>query len=154
MTHVRLGKVAAPVLPATCLVLLVACSSVHDGALLRPSPRTPIALSAKERESIRAGMRVYLESVEGIVDGLADNRMGDVARHARRAGTDMIEGVSAADAVRLPAEFLLLGFDTHMKFDALAEEASRGGTRTVVLQRLGAILANCNACHAMYRFPR
>jgi hypothetical protein len=154
MTQGRLGKIAAPMLLATCLVLLVACSAAHDGTLLGAAPRTPIALSARERESIRAGMRVYLTCIEGIVDGLAANRMGDVARDARRAGTDMIQGVSAADAVALPPEFLLLALDTHMKFDAVAQEASRPGARTAVQQQLGAILANCNACHATYRLSR
>ena len=154
MTHIRLGKIAAPALLATCLVLLVACSAAHDSTILGVAPRTPIALSAKERESIRASMRVYLECVEGIIDGLSANRMGDVARNAKRAGTDMIQGVSAADAVELPPEFLLLALDTHLKFDAMAQEASQHGAKRAVLQQLGAILANCNACHAMYRFPR
>jgi hypothetical protein len=153
MTHIRLSKIAAPALLVTCLVLLVACSSTHDGTLLG-APRTPIALSAKERESIRAGMRVYLECLEGIIIALSANRMGDVARNAKRAGTDMIQGVSAADAVRLPPEFLLLALDTHLKFDAMAQEASQHGSKKAVLQQLGAVLDNCNACHATYRFPR
>ena len=154
MTHIRLSKIAAPALLATCLVLLVACSGAHDGTLLGTAPRTPIALSAKERESIRAGMRVYLECLEGIIIALSANRMGDVARNAKRAGTDMIQGVSAADAVRLPPEFLLLALDTHLRFDAMAEEASQHGSKKAVLQQLGAVLDNCNACHATYRFPR
>jgi hypothetical protein len=154
MTHIRLSKIAAPALLATCLVLLVACSSTHDGTLLRASQRTLNGLSAGERESIRAGMRLYLECIEGIIDGLSANRIGDVARYAKRAGTDMIQGVSAADAVRLPPEFLLLALDTHMKFDAMAQEASQHGSKTAVLQQLGAVLDNCNACHATYRFPR
>jgi hypothetical protein len=154
MAHIRPGNIVAPALLATCLVLLVACSGAHDASLLRPTPRSPIGLSAKERESIRAGMRVYLECLEGIIVALSANRMGDVARHAKRAGTDMIQGVSAADAVRLPPEFLLLALDTHMKFDAMAQEASQHGSKTAVLQQLGAVLDNCNACHATYRFPR
>lgn len=154
MTHIRLGKFAAPALLATCLVLLVACSAARDGTLLGAAPRTLNELSARERESIRAGMRVYLECIEGIIDALFANRMGGVARNAKRAGTDMIQGVSAADAVALPPEFLLLALDTHLKFDAMAQEASQHGSKTAVLQQLGAVLANCNACHAKYRFPR
>ena len=152
MAASRQSVITARALPACCVLLLAACSAAHDGALSRAETRTSIELSAKERERMRAGMRFYLECVEGITDALGENRMVGVASNAKRAGMDMVEDVSLADVVTLPPEFLALSLDTHQKFDALAHEAAEHATRSDALKQLGGILANCTACHAAYRF--
>ena len=64
---------------------------------------------------------------------------------------DMVESVSFAEVLTLPPEFLALSLDTHQKFDDLAHEAVAQGTKSSALKQLGAILANCTACHAAYR---
>ena len=142
---------AARALLACCVLLLGGCSAAHDATLSRAGTRSPIELSAKERERLRAGMRLYLECVEGITDALGENKMAGVARSAKRCGMDMVEDLSLADLMSLSPEFLALSLDTHQKFDALAHEAAEHGTRSSALKQLGAILANCTACHAAYR---
>lgn len=155
MAASRHSVIAARVLFACASVLLLtACGGAHRGALSGAATRTPIALSAKERERMRAGMRLYLECVEGITEALGESRMAGVARNAKRCGTDMIEGVSVPDVLALTPEFLALSLDTHQKFDALAHEAAEHGTKASALKQLGAILANCTGCHAAYRFGR
>lgn len=100
---------------------------------------------------MRAGMRLYLECIEGITEALGENGMAGVARSAKRCGMDMVENVSFADVMTLPPEFLGLSLDTHQKFDALAHAAAEHGTKSSALKELGALLANCTACHAAYR---
>ncbi len=151
MAAARHNAITAYALLACC-VLVGACSAAYDRALPRAEKRAPIELSAKERERLRAGMRVYLECIEGITDGLAESKMSAVARSAERCGTDMIVGVSVPDVLALTPEFLALSLDTHQKFDALAKEAGEHLTRSSALKELGAILHNCTACHAAYRF--
>jgi hypothetical protein len=153
MTGFRRGlAVAFP--PAFCLVLLTACGGSQDLTVPRPDTRTSIRLSAKESEQLRHGMRIYLESVEGIVEGARQNRMVEVARSAKRSGMGMLEDISFADALKLPSEFIIMSIDTHQKFDALSREAADSGTKTGTLEQLSAILVNCTACHATYRLAR
>jgi hypothetical protein len=99
-------------------------------------------------------MRVYLESIQGIVEGLTDRKMLVVAESARKAGMGAVHDVPLSVAAKLPPEFVLLGMDTHQKFDALsrlADASGRTGSRAEILQHFRSILANCTACHATYR---
>jgi hypothetical protein len=138
-----------------CAVALSACSTSHGLTLPGPDTRTPIRLSAKEREQLRHGMRIYLESVEGAMDGARRGRMATVARSAKRSGMSMLEDVSFAEALKLPPEFIILSIDTHQRFDALSEAAGQGLSKAAALEQLSGILANCTSCHASYRLaPR
>lgn len=146
------GHFTAAAVLAACLVLpiLTACDRAHIRPASAADARTPVRLSTKEREQLRLGMRVYLESAQGIVEALAENKMPMVAENARKAGMDAVRNVPLWVAVKLPPEFVLLGMDTHQKFDALSLTAAQIGGKKEVLQQLRDILANCTACHAMY----
>jgi len=145
---------AATTMLASCLVLLAACSATRGMTVPGPDRRTTIDLSAKESAHLRRGMRIFLESVQGIADGVRRNRMAQVARSAERSGMGMIEDISFSDAASLPPEFIIMSIDTHQKFDALSRSAAENGTRASTLEQLSAILANCTACHTMYRLAR
>ena len=45
-----------------------------------------------------------------------------------------------------------MGFDTHSQFSQLALDAEQMGDATQTLEQLGALLQNCVACHAAYKF--
>lgn len=45
----------------------------------------------------------------------------------------------------------MMSFDTHDKFDKLAEKATRGRSRAELLSDLRDIMGNCISCHASYR---
>ena len=128
------------------LTLLAGCA----GSQLVAS-REPLHLTAPEREHMRAGMRAFLESVEGITQGVAENNRQAVARSAKRSGWSMMDATAAATALKLPPEFVAVSIDTHQKFDDLAAEASSGAPKAKLLQGLGQILNNCTSCHAAYR---
>jgi hypothetical protein len=94
----RLRSTAARALLACCVLPIAACSVAHDASLSHAETRTPIELSAKEREHMRAGMRAYLEAVDGITTALGENRMPEVAKSAKAVGTD--EGCRSETAHR------------------------------------------------------
>lgn len=141
---------AAALLP----LVLAACSTSHGLTPTRPDARSTVELAAAEREQLRRGMRIYLESVEAVVEGIHRNRRGDVAASAKRSGMGMLEDISLGEAVKLPPEFIILAIDTHQRFDALSRAAEEGASKSSMMSDLGAILANCTSCHATYRLGR
>jgi len=100
---------------------------------------------------MRAGMRAFLESVEGITQGIAEGSKQRVAASARRSGWAMMDDAATAMALKLPPEFVAVSIDTHQKFDDLAAAAEAGAAKGKLLGDLGQILTNCTACHASYR---
>jgi hypothetical protein len=148
---------ALPALAAPVVVFLFfsaalsGCGGVQGG-LGSPGERTAVRLSAAQGEHFRYGMRQYLSSVQGVVEALSRSDRAQASGSARKAGVDMLRDVSASVAVNLPPEFLMLSMDTHQKFDALAQSAGAGESKAEMMQHLSAILANCTACHASYRF--
>ncbi len=142
---------AATAMLGACLVLpvLTACYRPQVGTASVADVRAPVRLSAKEREHLSVGMRVYLECTQGIVEALAEHKMSVVAEIARKAGMGAVHDVPLSVVAKLPPEFVLLAVDTHQKFDALSLAAA--GNKREVLQHLRDILANCTACHALYR---
>lgn len=139
---------AGLMLAALSMVAIVTAPALVAGG----DGRVRIELSAKEREHIRAGMRVYLETIQGIVEGLARHRMAAVARSAAKGGERMLADVSLELVMKLPPDFVLISADTHRKLDELAAAARQPGTKLAVTTRLGEVLENCTSCHAKYRF--
>lgn len=135
------------------VLVLAGCGMVHEAATpsIAVDARSPIRLSAADREHLRAGMRGYLESIQGVMEALAARRSDRLAGSARKSGMASLHTVSVATAVSLPPDFTLLSLDTHEKFDSLARLATQNAGRKALLDHTGSILANCSACHAMYR---
>lgn len=134
------------------LCVMVGAASVPSVLAEAPPPRERVALSPHEREHLRAGMRAYLESIQGIVEGLAKHDFKHAARAAAKSGVASIKDVPVALALRLPPQFTLMSVDTHERFDALAKDARELHTNLAVQKRLDDVLRNCTSCHAMYRF--
>ena len=151
VTRSSQGLLAATAILALCLPFLAACSGAHVAPSFRAETRAPIQLSAAERESLRLGMRTYLESVHGIVEAFAEHKISAVPEKARRAGMSMVHDVPVSVAMKLPPDFVMLSVVTHQKFDALALSSAGISTKGEALGHLRDILANCTACHAMYR---
>lgn len=135
---------------ATGAALLVVILLPHAAAPANDARET-ITLPAAEAETLRAGMRGYLESVQGIVAGLAASQPAAVAAEARKSGEAMLDGKVIATGLSMPAGFIAISLDTHRKFDDLARAASSGAPRLQILAKLNDILANCTSCHAAYR---
>lgn len=121
------------------------------GTSLATDTREALVLERADGDHLLAGMRGYLASVQGIVDGLARSDMAAVAESARKSGAAMLGEIRLSAIVGLPPGFVLASLATHQKFDELASAATAGATRLAVLDSLSALLASCNACHEAYR---
>ncbi len=111
--------------------------------------RVAVRLNPAERDFVLTQMRGMLASVQGIADGLAGNDAGQVAEVARRSGRAAMN-TSPALMVKLPMAFRRLALSLHDGFDTMADEAERGASGSVLLQRMSAQLATCVACHAAF----
>lgn len=123
----------------------------HDAQTVKDE-RASLKLSDGERAAVLAEMRGFLKSVQGIVAALADGKPAAAADAAKPSGMGATHAMPKSLMDKLPMEFRKLGMDTHQKFDALALEAQGMGDGKTMLKQLDAILANCNGCHAGYRF--
>ena len=155
MTEAHRRSLGVAALVAVCGLLLGACGAAQPGLTATgPDQRTAIALTREEARHLRRGMRIFLESVQGIIDGANRNDMRQVAASADRSGMGLVEDLTFADVLKLPPEFVALSLDTHQKFAALARTAREGAGKKQVMEDLGWILTNCTACHASYRLSR
>ena len=119
--------------------------------IIAPDLRQAIELTVEERTFVLGEMRGFLESVEGIVNATAAGDMKAAADAARRSGMMAMQNAPRTLMGKMPPEFRMLGMDTHTKFAALADDAAAIGDKQAVLRQLGALLANCGACHQGYR---
>jgi len=119
----------------------------------RPSSdgRVAIVMSGSERDMVLGEMRAFLEAVQTVTQGVVDNDLKGMVAAARRVGGEAQHGAPASLVAKLPLEFKKLGFDTHARFDQLAQNATDLGDTADALTELAELLQNCTACHATYR---
>jgi cytochrome c556 len=113
--------------------------------------RQRLVLTPAQRDQILAEMRQMLESVSGIVQGLANNDLPGAKRAARMSGMMRAADADPQFKKLLPQPFLELGMHTHMGFDTLADQMKADDSRDKTLRGLAKLTGNCVACHAMYR---
>lgn len=138
----------------TTIALAVAASVlalVAPATTTQADDRTPITLTAAERDHLLAGMRTYLASLADITESLSKYDPQSVAGAARRSGAKMLIDIPPLVALKLPVEFTALSLATHDQFDQLAARAEKQVARTELLGHIAAIMGHCNGCHAAYR---
>jgi cytochrome c556 len=134
------------------VVLLAAATLLGShAAFAEPvDSRFNLRLTPKEQAEFLAEMRVMLGSVQGIVQGIADEDREAIARFARLSGNPMARATPATVRARLPDAFKELGGPTHLLFEEIAIRAETD--EMVQLTRLlGETLNQCMACHAAFR---
>jgi len=145
-----------------CWSLLVVFALISSGMAYKfifqgnvkdnPDGRSAIQLEASERDIVLSEMRTFLDSVQGIIEGVSKNDMKSVADSAHKVGAGSQRGIPASLIGKLPLPFKKLGFDTHSKFDEIALDAEQFGDSEHTLAQLATLMQNCIACHATYRF--
>ncbi|MDH5485620.1 MAG: hypothetical protein OEY43_10335 [Gammaproteobacteria bacterium] len=113
--------------------------------------RQALLLEAGERDLVLAEMRLFLQTIQQITQGVSENNMANIVTAAKQVGAAAQQAVPASLIKKLPLEFKKLGFDTHSKFDQLALDAEQFGDTAVVLEQLTGLMTNCVACHEIYR---
>lgn len=114
--------------------------------------RVAILLTKSERDLVLSEMRVFLQSVQQIINGISKEDMSTVVIAARKSGKEAAVAVPGTLIGKLPVGFKRLGFDTHAKFDAMALDAEQLGDGEHSLSQLNALLENCVSCHSAFRF--
>lgn len=135
------------------LCLLSACSAPETS---EPRPeamegRVRLELEAEDRDKVLLEMRLMLEAMHGILQGLVNDDLAAVADAARGAGTAMAVDLDPAIRDQLPETFVDLGMRTHQAFDELADTVDAGGTKQDAIRELALLTGNCVGCHAGFR---
>jgi len=140
------------------VILLVLLSSgmaykfiIQGSTVTSSDGRLSILLKEGERDLVLAEMRGFLEAVQQITTGIAEDDMDAVSKAARKVGAVAQGAVPGSLIGKLPLEFKKLGFDTHTRFDQLALDAEQLGDGGHALAQLTTLMKNCVGCHAGYR---
>lgn len=148
----RRGAVALRTVSAILAVSGIMLSLAGPGSTQAPGdPRQRLTLPPQARDKVLAEMRHMLESVNGVLRGVAANDLVAVERAARAAGTAMAVEMDPAMMRQLLPAFRELGLQTHRAFDDLADRIRAGGTRDDAIRGLAGVTGNCVACHSLYR---
>ena len=100
-------------------------------------------------------MRDFFSALQAMTDALAREDYAAVAAAGRKVGAGAEGGrMPPAIAKKLPPEFRQLARTTHEQFDVLAADALLRRDLRHSLTQTGALMGKCNACHAIYRFPK
>jgi cytochrome c556 len=141
-------------------VALAAGACVAPRSTDSPYGREAVALEPAERDFVLAEMRHFVRAIRGILEGIADNDMKNVAATARAAGLEVYraqiagpDGTAASVARKVPPRFRALSLATHEAFDEMALHAQQPDGRDRLLAALADNLNRCVVCHAAYRFP-
>ena len=151
MTGLRTSIVA---LALGAALISSAPASAQVAPQAKGDPREAIALSPAETETMLTGMRTYLETIQGIVAAMAENQVARVPDIASESGAKLLQVAAPVTGLKLPLGFTSMSFDTHDKFDKLADRARKGASRTEVLNAMRDIMGNCISCHAAYRLAK
>ena len=140
---------AAALVATTALVYLFV---IRGQTVPASDGRTAILLAPGERDMVLAEMRGFLLAVQGISQAIVDEDVATAVKAARGVGAATQREVPTSLVSKLPLPFKQLGFDTHARFDELALNMEQFGDTSEALPELAALLGNCTACHAAYRF--
>ncbi|MBZ0159931.1 hypothetical protein [Candidatus Methylomirabilis sp.] len=113
--------------------------------------RQRLVLAPAQRDMMLAEMRLMLESVSGIVQGLAADDLPVAEKAARMSGMMHAADTDPQLQKLLPQLFLELAMHTHRGFDTLADQMKAGSSQADILRGLAKLTGNCVACHVMYR---
>ena len=124
---------------------------ISGETVLASDGRQALLLETSERDLVLGEMRLFLQTVQQITQGVTANNLQQVASAAKQVGAAAQQSVPASLIKKLPLEFKKLGFDTHRQFDQLAMDAEQFGDTQLVLEQLSGLMTNCVACHELYR---
>ena len=113
--------------------------------------RVSIIVSQSNKDFVMHEMRTFVEALHQIHVGIEQNDPALIAKVARASGGSVAGHAPAGLLASIPAEFKAIGFDTHGKFDQIAESAEKNFDPKVTRGQVTELLSNCVACHKMYR---
>lgn len=115
--------------------------------------RTAVVLEAGERDLVLREMRGLLSATQGIMEGIVQGDMKQVAQSSRAAGMAAAAKVDIPLSLmaKLPLPFKTLGMSVHRNMDDIAVAAESGKPAPELLKMLSGTLSQCVACHAGFQ---
>ena len=113
--------------------------------------RTAIIVSSENRDFVLAEMRLFLESVQEINQGIIEKDSAMVVSAGKQSGGSATNHAPPGLVKSLPMAFKTLGFSTHDIFDDIKESAEKEFKPQETRQQLDLLLKNCVACHRNYK---
>jgi len=139
------GKMAAML----GLILAVTATVVSAAEVI--DSREVIYLNQAEKHHVLTEMRLFLTSVQQIIEGVTEEDITKIVKYAKKSGKAGGGGAPSTLRHKLPKTFKLLGSQTHMKFDQLALDTADLEDPGLALQQLSTLMKNCLACHSKFR---
>jgi len=102
------------------------------------------------QEDMKRQMHLFLQSLNGVIEGLAEKDFDKIERSARASGLQAAQNGPAIGPYA-PGEFFVLGRPLHANFQKIAEVAEFED-ETLILESLKKASQTCVACHAAFRF--
>ena len=132
-------------------VVLIRKMFVGNTQIIPNDTRVSIIVSRSNKDFVMHEMRTFVEALHQIHVGIEQNDTALIAKVARASGGSVAGHAPAGLLASIPAEFKTIGFDTHGKFDQIAESAEKNFDPKVTRGQVTELLSNCVACHKMYR---
>ena len=132
-------------------VVLIRKMFVGNTQVIPNDTRVSIIVSQSNKDFVMQEMRTFVEALHQIHVGIEQNDPALIAKVARASGGSVAGHAPAGLLASIPAEFKTIGFDTHGKFDQIAESAEKNFDPKVTRGQVTELLSNCVACHKMYR---
>ncbi len=103
------------------------------------------------RDLVLSEMRDYLEVMNEIQQGLAENNPDKIVKAAIRQGQISLEATPLRLLKLSPLACKQMGFRGHDIFQAIADSARVNFKRTTTINQLAELTNNCIVCHRTYR---
>ena len=132
-------------------VVLIRKMFVGNTQVIPNDTRVSIIVSQSNKDFVMHEMRTFVEALHQIHVGIEQNDPALIAKVARASGGSVAGHAPAGLLASIPAEFKTIGFDTHGKFDQIAESAEKNFDPKVTRGQVTELLSNCVACHKMNR---
>ena len=132
-------------------VVLIRKMFVGNTQVIPNDTRVSIIVSQSNKDFVMHEMRTFVEALHQIHVGIEQTDPALIAKVARASGGSVAGHAPAGLLASVPAEFKTIGFDTHGKFDQIAESAEKNFDPKVTRGQVTELLSNCVACHKMYR---
>jgi len=103
------------------------------------------------RDLVMSEMRDYLEVINEVHQGMADNNPEMIVKAASRQGKAAIADTPARLLKLSPLACKQMGFAGHDLFQAIADSAKVNYNPATTLRQLAALTNNCITCHKIYK---
>ena len=136
------------------IILILAYILLFTGTELVKTPddtRIVVKYAPDLRELVLNEMRDYLEVINEIQLGLAQNDPDMIVKAATRQGDLSLQETPVRLLKLSPIPCKTMGFKGHDIFQAIADSAKVNFNRTTTINQLAELTNNCVVCHRTYK---